>query len=77
MLCVFLSQPLGVLPCSSRHAYSAQGFPDRGETLAGPDEYRWTKYWHICASSHGIHICVHSTYVYIHTYAARRDEILD
>jgi len=50
MLCVFLSRPPGVLPCTSRRAYSAQVFPDRDETLAGLDEYRWTKYRHICAS---------------------------
>ena len=27
MPCVFLSRPSSVLPCSSRHAYSAQAFP--------------------------------------------------
>jgi len=27
MLCVFLSRPFSVLPCSSRHAYWAQAFP--------------------------------------------------
>ena len=28
MPCVFLSRPSSVLPCSSRHAYSAQAFPE-------------------------------------------------
>jgi len=27
MPCVFLSRPSSVLPCSSRHAYPAQAFP--------------------------------------------------
>jgi len=28
MPCVFLSRPSSVLPCSSRHAYPAQAFPN-------------------------------------------------
>ena len=28
MPCVFLSRPSSVLPCSSRHAYPAQDFPE-------------------------------------------------
>jgi len=32
MPCVFLSRPSSVLPCSSRHAYPAQAFPDGSST---------------------------------------------
>jgi len=51
----------GVLECEPR---------SRDETPGGPEESRWTKYWHTY-----IRICVQNTHVYI--YAKMRDEILD